>query len=61
MAKDPEKKKGSLTADAYEAEDVLAGAEPWSPTETKLVVWSFVAALIALVLFGALINIYVLK
>jgi hypothetical protein len=39
---------GSLTGEALEAEDVLAGAEPWEPIETKLVVWSFVAAVIAL-------------
>ncbi|RMG02498.1 MAG: hypothetical protein D6726_07425 [Nitrospirae bacterium] len=41
---------GSLTGTALEAEDVLAGAEPWEPIETKLVVWSFVIAAIALVI-----------
>jgi hypothetical protein len=41
---------GSLTGEALEAEDVLAGAEPWDPIETKLVVWSFIAALIALII-----------
>ncbi|MGD2079785.1 MAG: hypothetical protein PVJ36_01470 [Nitrospirota bacterium] len=41
---------GSLTGAALEAEDVLAGAEPWEPIETKLVVWSLVAAVIALVI-----------
>lgn len=40
----------SLTIDSLEAEDVLAGAEPWDPVETKLVVWSFVAAVIALII-----------
>jgi hypothetical protein len=39
-----------LTGAALEAEDVLAGAEPWEPIETKLVVWSLVAAVIALVI-----------
>lgn len=41
---------GSLTGEAMEVEDVLAGAEPWEPAETKLVVWSFVAAAIALII-----------
>lgn len=41
---------GSLTGEALEVEDVLAGAEPWEPIETKLVVWSLVAAAIALVI-----------
>jgi len=40
---------GSLTGTALEAEDVLAGAEPWAPVETKLVVWSYVIAAIALI------------
>ncbi len=39
---------GSLTGEALEAEDVLAGAEPWEAIETKLVVWSLVAAAVAL-------------
>ena len=37
-----------------------AGAEPWSPVETRLVVWSFVAAAIALILGGILVNVYLL-
>lgn len=41
---------GSLTSEALEAEDVLAGAEPWEPIETKMVVWSFVIAGIALLI-----------
>ena len=41
---------GSLTGDSLEAEDVLAGAEPWEPVETKLVVWSFIIAVIALII-----------
>jgi hypothetical protein len=41
---------GSLTGEAMEVEDVLAGAEPWEPIETKLVVWSFIAAAIALII-----------
>lgn len=51
---------GSLTGGNYEAEDVFEGAEPWSPAETKLVVWSFIAALISLVVFGTLVNIFIL-
>ncbi len=55
MAEVEEKKEqasgtGTLTGAALEAEDVLAGAEPWAPIETKLVVWSFVIAIIALVI-----------
>ncbi|OAG26946.1 hypothetical protein [Thermodesulfatator autotrophicus] len=50
-----EKKKevhgtGSLSADALEAEDVLSGAEPWEPWETKLVVGSFIVAFIILLI-----------
>jgi len=41
---------GSLTGEALEAEDVLAGAEPWEPIETKLVLWSFVIAVVALLI-----------
>jgi hypothetical protein len=41
---------GSLTGDALEVEDVLAGSEPWEPIETKMVVWSFVIAAIVLII-----------
>ncbi len=41
---------GSLTGEALEADDVLAGAEEWSSTETWLVVGSFIVAIIALVI-----------
>jgi len=46
---------GSLTGEALEAEDVLSGAEPWEPIETKMVVWSFVAALIFLIIGLAIV------
>jgi len=51
MQEDEAKKSGtgSLTGQDLEAEDVLAGSEPWDPIETKLVVWSFVIAAIALI------------
>jgi len=52
---------GSLAGGGYEAEDLFEGAEPWSPIETKVVAWSFVAAAVALVVLGALINIFILK
>ena len=52
--------QGALSAGSYEAEDVFADAEEWSPAETKLVVWSFVAAGIALAIGGLLVNIYIL-
>lgn len=45
----------------YEAEDVFADAEPWSPVETKLVLWSFGAAIFFLIIFGYLVNVYILK
>ena len=63
MEETPEKVKfgtGSLKAGEYEVEDIFEGAEEWSPVETKLVVWSFVAAAIALVIGGTLVNIYIL-
>jgi hypothetical protein len=56
----PEGGTGSLRGDAYDAEDVFEGAEPWDPIETKIVVGSFIAAAIALVVFAILIHIYIL-
>jgi len=41
---------GTLTGDAAEVDDVLAGSEPWDSAETKLVVWSFIIAAIALII-----------
>ena len=41
-------------------EDVFEGAEPWEPVETKIVVGSFIAAAITLVIFGYLIHVYIL-
>ena len=55
-----DKKEETLSADSYEAEDVFEGAEPWEPIETKLVVWSFIVAAVALAVFGTLVNIYLL-
>ena len=52
MQEDEAKKNGtgSLTGQDLEAEDVLAGSEPWEPVETKMVVWSFIIAAIALII-----------
>ena len=52
MQEDETKKggTGSLTGQDLEADDVLAGSEPWEPIETKMVVWSFVIAAIALII-----------
>jgi hypothetical protein len=52
MQEDEAKKvdSGSLTVQDLEAEDVLAGSEPWEPIETKMIVWSFVIAAIALII-----------
>ncbi len=48
--KDSDRQQSTLAGDAYEAEDVLAGAEPWEPIETKLVLWSFAIAAVALII-----------
>lgn len=42
------------------AADVFDNPEPWEPIETKLVLWSFAIALVALVIFGILVNKYLL-
>lgn len=42
--------KSALSAGDYEADDVLAGAEPWEPFETKLVLWSFAIAVLVLII-----------
>ena len=52
---------GTLQAGGYETEDVFADAEPWVPTETKLVVWSFAAAAVSLIVFGIIINCTILS
>jgi len=48
--KEQDSGKGALTGEMLEAEDVLAGSEPWEPIETKMIVWSFVIAAIALII-----------
>ena len=53
--------QGSLSGDGYESEDILEGAEPWEPIETKIVLGSFGAAIILLVIFALLINKYILN
>ncbi|MDQ7031159.1 MAG: hypothetical protein Q9M37_00360 [Desulfonauticus sp.] len=40
----------SLSVDAMETHDVLEGAEPWEPIETKLVLGSFAVAIIVLLI-----------
>ncbi len=40
---------GSLSAENMDTTSVLEGAEPWDKAETQLVVGSFIAAAIALV------------
>lgn len=45
-----ETETSTLAGGEYEAEDVLAGAEPWEPVETKLVLWSFGIAAVILVI-----------
>ncbi len=41
---------GTLSAADMDTGSVLEGAEPWEPIETKLVLYSFIAAAIALVI-----------
>jgi hypothetical protein len=65
MSKGEEEKKevygtGSLKGGEYESEDIFAGAEPWSPIETRLIIWSFVAAAVALIIGGVLVNVFLL-
>ncbi len=50
MAEKEAASTSTLAGGEYEAEDVLADAEPWEPIETKLVVWSFIIAGIVLVI-----------
>ncbi len=50
MAKKSNESTSTLAGGSYEAEDVLADAEPWEPIETKLVAWSFAIAAIVLVI-----------
>jgi len=52
---------GSLTGSALEADDVLAGAEEWSPVETKLVLWSFAIAAVALIIGLLIVPTSILK
>lgn len=40
--------------------DVFDNPEPWSRAETKLVLYSFAAAFVSLVIFGFLVNKYIL-
>ncbi|WP_457572442.1 hypothetical protein [Desulfovulcanus sp.] len=49
MSENNTKSSCSLSGDALEVEDVLAGAEEWSSGETWLVLGSFAAALVALI------------
>ncbi len=42
--------EGSLSVEEMDTTSVLEGAEPWDKAETQLVVGSFVAAAIALVI-----------
>lgn len=43
-----------------EEASVFDHPEPWDAIETKLVTWSFIAALISLILFGTLVHQYIL-
>jgi len=61
MAED-KKVQGTLSMDAmYDEDNPFEECEPWSPIETKLVLGSFATAGICLVLFGYLINKFILS
>lgn len=60
MEKENSEKITDLVNDLDEAADVFDNPEPWSSFETKLVVWSFSIAFVALVVFGLLVNKYLL-
>jgi len=47
--------------EAEEMADMFDNPEPWSSAETKLVVYSFATAIVLLVVFGFLINKYILN
>lgn len=46
--------------DLDDAADVFREPEPWDPIESKLVAWSFGLAFVSLIVFGVLINLYIL-
>ncbi len=48
--KQQEPQDGSLSSENLDTSSVLEGAEPWDKAETQLVVGSFIAAGIALIL-----------
>jgi hypothetical protein len=48
--KKPDTNGGALTGEDMDTSSVLAGAEPWEPIETKLVVGSLICAVIALII-----------
>lgn len=41
-------------------EPIFGDPEPWHPVESRLVTGSFIAALVALVLFGILVHLFIL-
>jgi len=56
-----EKQNSTLSAmNETEKTDLFDNPEPWSKYETKLVLYSFVSAIVLLVVFGFLVNKYLL-
>jgi len=43
-----------------ELEQLFTHPEPWEAWENKLVVWSIVAAILALAVLGVIINVFIL-
>lgn len=56
-----EESYGGLTAMVEDSEDALGKPEPWEFWETKLVMWSLVIGIGALVVLGGIINITILS
>ncbi|MBT3207956.1 MAG: hypothetical protein HN704_05380 [Bacteroidetes bacterium] len=62
MENNHDKQKSTLSLmDNEQMVDVFDNPEPWSKIETKLVVYSFIAAIISLVVFGFFVNKYLLN
>lgn len=53
-------KQNQLAGNWENEEPVFDDPEPWHPIETRLVTWSFIAALLSLLLFGTLVHQYIL-
>ncbi len=60
MKRQQEKQQNTSQVTDQQVVDVFDNPEPWAPIETKLVAGSFILAFILLIVFGFLINKYLL-